>query len=879
MEIMHKNVKSSLAILKQELRLQFVSVGFIFMLFLATMLLIKYQQSGQNELSKLFIMFYTFTVGFALPWQVNTKGHIAPEYCRYNLNMPVGTWQLSILPLLCRLFLIFLFIGLELLLHTLLYGWGSNYYLTPDAVRFSIKTSLLVYFTLQAFAWSKDSFRNLFLWFGLGLGICAFYAPEYLLKVLDDDWRGTYWTLILFLTALALLGVRNLRRGNILALPGFKSLVSCFSVWLSVASRQYRSATTAYVHQLWRRSWYFMPLFALTFICIIHLVTMKFWLKYDFDRDFLFIMVVYAVLTVVSPLFGIMYVDGKAFDSSYTNNLPLGSAQMAKAKLKCFSLSYAISLGVFLSWIAYKLIFNAYFMNAVRARGEMLLQFPSLLVWMFLACIIWSFALAFVIVSGYIRYRIFTFSILGIMILLLVYHGLPQNNILNLYLKFPYRSISIGYIIILASANFMLFGKLCMGFIRRGNLLVTSVAVILVFIASSIFTIICCRYSTAMFCFPLTIVFVFYPIIGLTHVHEKKRHEMDLSRGNIPWKSGAVLLGVILCFNLYVSWVDYVQQKELKAITDKCENAANKFYPYTQPEMSGREFVETYLPQKEKLMPELSGYIKKISRKAGYNNMTYNDHVGYYLRSKIYDVLKHKRYDDVLNIYLFNLKNWQLYGSQPSVDKYIFDQIIRNRQLSEGDLREIKQLYRNILRKMLALNKRGYAGVIKRMKRIQPQMTFFASQNEIILHSYRMSMPGYQSDSDQYPRFSQVFLQPLCVNADINLLHNMLAVINAINYIQSGQQQFFTNQKINTGLVANNYYSLIACNRIINSIVEVALLQYRDKYGKEPQTLRQMVPEFLDENELYLFADWGYAPVLRINSIEDIRRHQRRRRF
>ena len=150
---MNKSIKSSLAILKQEFRLQFVSAGFILMLFIVSMLLVKYQHSGQNELSKLFIMFYTITFGFALPWQINTKGHIVPEYCRYNLNLPVRTWQLSILPLLCRLALIAFFIGFEILLHVMLYGAGSHYYLTADAMLFYIKSSLQ---NIMRYAEEKD---------------------------------------------------------------------------------------------------------------------------------------------------------------------------------------------------------------------------------------------------------------------------------------------------------------------------------------------------------------------------------------------------------------------------------------------------------------------------------------------------------------------------------------------------------------------------------------------------------------------------------------------------------------------------------------------------------------------------------------------------
>ena len=72
--------------------------------------------------------------------------------------------------------------------------------------------------------------------------------------------------------------------------------------------------------------------------------------------------------------------------------------------------------------------------------------------------------------------------------------------------------------------------------------------------------------------------------------------------------------------------------------------------------------------------------------------------------------------------------------------------------------------------------------------------------------------------------------------------------------MQSGQQKFFTIQKINTGFIINHHYNLIACNHITKSIIQVGLQQYRDKYGKKPQSLSRMVPEFLEENELYLIS-------------------------
>ena len=165
---MANNLKKSLAILKQELGLQVITVSMVTGAVLLSLLVTKLFYPVENELAGMFIGFYTVLIGLVLPWQMNTKGQLEIGYCRYHLSLPVASWQLYLIPLIFRLLLIFVFIGTELVVYKICYHeMSGRVYITLDNILTLTKISLLLYLTLQAYGWSKESFKNLFTLVGI----------------------------------------------------------------------------------------------------------------------------------------------------------------------------------------------------------------------------------------------------------------------------------------------------------------------------------------------------------------------------------------------------------------------------------------------------------------------------------------------------------------------------------------------------------------------------------------------------------------------------------------------------------------------------------------------------------------------------------------
>ena len=149
------------------------------------------------------IYFFAIVIGLTLPWQLNTKGQIELGYCRYHLSMPVRTWQLYIIPLICRLCLIVFFVMIEVMLYWIFYQRVKSL----DIVRV-IKIAVLIYLVLQAYSWSKISFKNLFFYLGVMFAACVLLWPVLFRYIMGCP---VYFVLVSGFTILAVMGVRYLR--------------------------------------------------------------------------------------------------------------------------------------------------------------------------------------------------------------------------------------------------------------------------------------------------------------------------------------------------------------------------------------------------------------------------------------------------------------------------------------------------------------------------------------------------------------------------------------------------------------------------------------------------------------------------------------------
>ena len=256
-------LKKTLSILNGEFRLQLVVFCAVVAFFLLSMSCIKFFRFDERLLPVMFILIYMLIISFVLPWQTNLKGGISPGYCRYYLSLPVKTWQLYFWPLLSRLLLIVLFAAIVYVSYRLFFGYENEYYFYPRRIWNYTKISLMVYLVLQAFAWTKDSFKNLHIYFIAVFIICAFACPGIISGAFNDMY---FPAVAIVLIVASFWGVRNLRKGIVRylpLLPGVISRVSCYKVV------SYRSATTAQFYQEWKRTWFFMPVIYLGFIILM----------------------------------------------------------------------------------------------------------------------------------------------------------------------------------------------------------------------------------------------------------------------------------------------------------------------------------------------------------------------------------------------------------------------------------------------------------------------------------------------------------------------------------------------------------------------------------------------------------------------------------
>jgi len=930
---MNRTFKSSIAIFKQEFNLQFITAGFFFAFFLISMLWTKYNYSNENELPQLFIIFYTATFGFALPWQTNTKGHIVPEYGRYNLSLPVHSWQLYFLPLLSRLLLISAFITLAMLLHGALYGFLNGRYIDSGNILYYSKVSVLVYLILQTFAWSKDSFKNLFLWLGIAFAVCVFRIPKILIRVFDNDCIEVYYGCAAILLLLTAAGLLNLRRGLIFELPGLKSITDLFLKFGKgkIKEKVFITPEKAHFYHLWKHSGSIMPGMVTGVIITTHIIAIKAGGNYSFSRDILSILTVFAITTLSTPLMGIIF-GNKCFKSNYIDNMPISSRSLAKVKLKCFCFSYAITLGIFLLWILYKLFVDGKLLQAINASNQIILHSPGVIIWTFAAFIIWAFILAFIVVSAVSKYRVFTSLLFittlgyflfprqfmkaiypssGLMIspsrvVIIVYFAVlfyTFNNYkrlkinkfnmlifiipitmliyflcnLQIIKQFFYQHLNTSipfyvttpfYVLLFCALSVLIIGKLFMEWRNIKNSASGFIAFAIISILAVLYMLTACKYTYLLF-MPLVLLFT-YPLTAFTSDIQMKRHEIDNKKLVLSWPLILTVVLIFFGFFTYTHLLNWNQKIELNKVVKQCA-ALTPETPISIPRVTQKkeEYIRQNMPYREKLLPEFSKFIKKAYSKHKRNNG------GKVFNHNYVSGFIRKTINQMLKKREYEqVLELTLFNIKMGIkyndhqSQYLYYQIYKIPANKKSLLPKLQEI-KQLLRKFL--NRKLYTNV----QTLNRQVISRAKNNiQYGCFTFNKGLVHYShrylNNAATFPEFDQQFLSPLCLSDSINFAQTLLEAIKCMNYCRTGKNKPDLTKKVNTAFI-NAYTTYSNINTTRNSLIAIAATQYRINNGKLPTSLQQLVPGYLKQNELYIINSyWWYSRHMQPNNFKPI---------
>jgi hypothetical protein len=832
--IMANKFKKSLAILQQEFQLQVYTVGSVIIFFTLAFAMTKSMTPVENELPKLFIGFYTMIIGLVLPWQMNTKGHISPGYCRYHLSLPVATWQLYLLPLVFRLLLISIFIGIELLLYQALYGGNYHHYLNPGNMLYFAKISLLIYLILQAYAWSKDSFKNLYLYLGIAVIICAFTKPGIISNAVEN---GYFAIIVLFFVALAIVGVRNLRFGKICVLPGLQNIFNLARKGKRIKEKNFKSAVATQFYYEWQRTWFYMPLGSLFAIIFIFFVPLK------AGRVFkdLFITLIsgsfsYVVTILLISIVGIVLIGNKGFKSSYINHLPLDSKYLAAIKLKCFSLSFAIALLLLLvsSLILYGC--NGSLRDLVNAGNFELMQSPALLIWFAMALVIWSFILAFFIASVYISNRAISI-ILPIVALIYCFSGaLSFSSVVEVAGYLPLATMVYALIAIK-------FGLLYLG--KKKNIIKTVYAVVAFFV--SFMFVLLTNQVVFLSIIPLVLIFCF-PLMAYKQKILQQRHESGNVKIKLPWKLITVVSFIFMTFVIYTYVVNQQQKKKLRKIIRECETI-NKISEVDEKKMNVGAFISENMPYKAENIKKLEIELEKCyHRKIDISNIVADSKVCYKTIGFVCDLLdkslENQQYSRSLNYYLFSSKlRLACKERRIILFAYRLKMILAYYTPTPEELNQLD----NLLKKALYLN------IKFQKKKLKQDVSYWENPDASMeTYIYGNSLPSNKFMGLELRSIADLTIAPLSTSRKINYATTSLNLIKCLNYLQSEKEQDGLSIKVYTNYLSLFAFYLRDTNDIQKAIVHVAMLKYRHKYGNYPDALKLLVPEFLNKNDLYI---------------------------
>ena len=814
------NIKKSLNILGGELRLQLIVFSALVVFFLLSMTGIKVFRLDERLLPVTFILLYMLCISFVLPWQTNLKGGISSGYCRYYLSLPVKTWQLYFWPLLSRLLLISLFAVIVYVSYRLFFGYANEYYFYPKRLWMYTKISVILYLLIQAFAWTKDSFRNLHVYAIAAIIICSLACPWIISGVFND----IYFPLVAVgLAYIASCGVKNLRNGIVRYLPLIPTNASKLSRCKSVS---FSSAITAQFYQEWKQTWFFMPVVFLSFMIIVISLMLKSARHYNFSNDIALFMQNYLFMVLILPLLGIIYMDNRGFRSGYIDNMPLSSASLAKIRYWCFLLSLSICWLILIGFAFCRFILQYNKLaSGLQGAWPELCRSPYVLLWFGMMIVIWGLFMALFLASGYMYKRWFTGS-LAVITLLAVFF-IERDNI------FSMESEETTYLVFVLM--FMLIHVIKSGLIYLHNARLLSKIIFTVF---AVFF--CCGYTILVghYWFLMALPFVIgsvYPLMAIRYKFSSRRSE--LPRTGFPWRYAAMFLLIFSLFAIYTCSVDRYQQNEFNAIINSYSREKQE---YKYPQCSNikiKEFIESNAPDRDTIIRNFNRY----SQYSGGTLRTVIDSVQNLIRSNI----EEKRYDQAFRYLLFQYQFSERFyspGLYMTNEFSFMRQIYHHYQPGRKDLQILMSLQRGMLKKGFDIAKWR---MIDAMEVLRPEY------NSILYHRYRYMFSRKKYSTPYFTGFRRQFFSPLINSAKVYTANNLSHSIQCIDYLSgTGEDRFVMIHKLDRYIVNKYLYCVAALQR---GIILTAVTQYRDKYGKIPDTLKYLVPEFLSDRELYVY--------------------------
>ncbi|QSH40098.1 hypothetical protein P0136_01455 [Lentisphaerota bacterium ZTH] len=866
---MNRIFETSKAIIKEEFRLQLIAALWTAALFVLTMIAIRFTNNLAELLPAVMVTgFYIFAFGFVLPWQTNNHGHLTPGYCRYNLNLPLHTWQLTVLPFILRLSLLLGFIGLTTIAFAALYKFPNVHYNWNTVIDYTEKSTLL-YIGLQAFAWSRESFKNVFLWLGVACLACA-VAFQGIFKLFTVHSITYYWlavALLLALTvalllALAFFGVRNLQRGVIFSLPGLDMLARLLPKPKGYNQQSFETPEHALFVQTWKRTWYIMPSCLVFFLVLVSILIFK---PEYYHYNFLNLTAIFLGMCLTLPLIGIISIQ-RVERNRYFYNMPAPSYIISRARLKAFCLSFAVSLGigVFGLFTIYKLFLAPNLPNVLLNSQPNYFNQPVVVIWFVAAAIVWAYAIAFTIITAYYqRYLLFTFFVIAAGFIMLrsglmsSLHG-PGGLFRDLK-SVPFWNIMLFAIMFLALA------KYSSALTAKGGYVKKTARIISLFIAAALICF-ACLFLRFMLLIPAVII-ISYPAYALCRNISNKRHEQAI---DAPLPCRTILIVTVL-FSLFASF-SYLtesilknrltqQVKACKEITASC--------PWRYPEqnimryaLKNAPFPKMLLLQIEKFKksnPKSNTYamIKSVLSKLCYksNNSSSLKQLEFYLQiSAKYASISSSR----LRRLIFGL---------PALDQADF------KQLEQIKL-SLRELFRNILVQRINTQVRVTNEMIKSFKAGFGFISEAAfSNNQTLLINRKAQQPpenislvpvpyssaGYLDFRKRYiikrrtQSFESKFLMIPILCSSLDYIDTRKRYIDSLLFILHQKDESKKSLPEGKDFFVDGSFP-VSCNAILESIVSIANRQYKIKNRTAPDNINQLVPRYLNLSETYLLG-------------------------
>ncbi len=864
---MDNGLKKSLSILGHEGRLQIITVSSFFLCLLVSICMVKLAYPTQAEYANSFMVLYMVIVGGVLPWQLNTKGHISPGYCRYHLSLPVRSWQLYALPLIFRLLLVFLFFAVAYGVFMLFYHChNGGYYLNMGKMYGYLRIAVLIYLVLQAYGWSKDSVKNLYLYIGIACAVCVLTKPAIIGSLATTQWF--YLTFLVF-AGLAVVGVRNLRNGNIIELPGLQALRFAIKLDKSVNEKIFMTPAKAHFYQEWKRTCFFMPLLSLLVLIIQGMLLMKRWsmvTSYSVRDEGGILLLAYIAIAIVIPVFGLIYMETKSAGSRYVNNLPISSKALAEIKVKCFACSYALNLAVYIIYVVCRLLFSAHFLEGIRQYNAVLVQSPGYIVWFVAAFIIWSYGFAFLIVILYMKPRLLSLVLVSGMVLYANYTSQIYNWFkLKYYISYKMfvmqdelpEYLPIAFLIFL-----VIIAKCVLLYLKQKNPFIKVAAVFVVALLTAVF-IYLSNFLAILALIPF-IMLLCYPVQAYKNKIFMERHELKNLHHRLPWKMITAVTTILLIFSVYTLFLDKSLQRRQNVLYKKCLAYRDDCQHMDAP-VTLRDYVKNNFPNHSKLLAAAQVRVDKWSAdNAKYKKryaMWYRARKSYeevlgsllFLNNEMHSLIKQGKYARAFDYYLYRLQ---------IVEKFIFDgnyhtniesgfrDIMQHYNPTREQLKNLKFYLRNILHNKLVSKERRLLRSLERFEKYNYSSSLLGSN----ISRHTMVYRGY-SMSD----FTDLYLRPFYFIDRINRMNNTLTVLKSLNYARGGTEQdimdliFYPRSVLGQ---INNYDEISKMQKLI---VRTAVDEYCAKYGKEPDALSELVPEFVNSHELVKIFDGSFV--------------------